>query len=121
MEVKAQGPRRGSKNYTNAFRTQVVAETRDPTRSLEEVARAHGLNSNPLSKWRRDNALNFADPGTTADDRKVRLLKVLKPGSRFLYRCDFGDIRAIERTSAHSGRPPNNQLTSVDNLRIKPQ
>ncbi|MCZ2896160.1 IS66-like element accessory protein TnpA [Burkholderia thailandensis] len=54
MEIKAQGRRRGSKNYTNEFRTRVVAETRDPTRSLAEVARAHGLNANLVSKWRRD-------------------------------------------------------------------
>lgn len=38
-----------------------------------------------------DDVLDFADPGTTADDRKVRLQKVLQPGSRFLYRYDFGD------------------------------
>uniref|UniRef100_UPI0006674F1B plasmid pRiA4b ORF-3 family protein n=2 Tax=Burkholderiaceae TaxID=119060 RepID=UPI0006674F1B len=38
-----------------------------------------------------DDVLDFADPGTSADDRKVRLQKVLKPGSRFLYRYDFGD------------------------------
>ncbi|WP_425128550.1 transposase [Burkholderia latens] len=54
MEIEAQGRRRGSKNYTNESRTQVVAETRDPTRSLAEVARAHGLNANLASKWRRD-------------------------------------------------------------------
>ncbi|MDN7899127.1 plasmid pRiA4b ORF-3 family protein [Burkholderia cepacia] len=38
-----------------------------------------------------DDVLDFADSGTSADDRKVRLQKVLKPGSRFLYRYDFGD------------------------------
>ncbi|MCR4471846.1 MULTISPECIES: plasmid pRiA4b ORF-3 family protein [unclassified Burkholderia] len=38
-----------------------------------------------------DDVLDFADPDTTADDRKVRLQKVLKSGSRFLYRYDFGD------------------------------
>lgn len=38
-----------------------------------------------------DDVLDFADPGTSADDRKIRLQKVLKPGSRFLYRYDFGD------------------------------
>ncbi|WP_332455520.1 plasmid pRiA4b ORF-3 family protein [Burkholderia ubonensis] len=38
-----------------------------------------------------DDVLDFADPDTAADDRKVRLQKVLKPGSRFLYRYDFGD------------------------------
>jgi transposase len=54
MEIKAPGRRRGSKNYTNEFRAQVVAETRDPTRSLAEVACVHGLNANLVSKWRRD-------------------------------------------------------------------
>lgn len=54
MEIKAQGRRRSSKNYTNEFRTQVVAETRDPTRSLAEVARTHSLNANLVSKWRRN-------------------------------------------------------------------
>nr|WP_264164259.1 plasmid pRiA4b ORF-3 family protein [Burkholderia seminalis] len=38
-----------------------------------------------------DDVLDFADPRTTADDRKVGLQKVLQPGSRFLYRYDFGD------------------------------
>lgn len=38
-----------------------------------------------------DDVLDFADPDTTADDRKVRLQKVLKLGSRLLYRYDFGD------------------------------
>ncbi|MEK7914882.1 plasmid pRiA4b ORF-3 family protein [Burkholderia contaminans] len=38
-----------------------------------------------------DDVADFADPDTTADDRKVRLQTVLKPGSRFVYRYDFGD------------------------------
>ncbi len=38
-----------------------------------------------------DDVVDFADPGTTADDRKIRLQAVLKPGSRFVYRYDFGD------------------------------
>lgn len=38
-----------------------------------------------------DDVMDFADPGTTADDRKIRLQTVLKPGSRFIYRYDFGD------------------------------
>lgn len=54
MEIKARGRRPGSRNYTKEFRAQVVAETRDPTRSMAEVARSHGLNANLVSKWRRD-------------------------------------------------------------------
>ncbi|VWC56502.1 plasmid pRiA4b ORF-3 family protein [Burkholderia contaminans] len=38
-----------------------------------------------------DDVMDFADPSTTADDRKIRLQTVLKPGSRFIYRYDFGD------------------------------
>ncbi|WP_369426972.1 plasmid pRiA4b ORF-3 family protein [Burkholderia plantarii] len=51
-----------------------------------------------------DDVLDFADPGTTADDRKVRLQKVLKPGSRFLYRYDFGYCHPCRRGTA-SDRP----------------
>lgn len=38
-----------------------------------------------------DEAADQADPHATADDRKVRLHKVLKPGARLCYRYDFGD------------------------------
>ncbi len=67
MEIKARGRRRGSKNYTKAFRTQVVADTRDPTRSLAEVARAHGLNANLVSKWRRDQERAAASASEPAE------------------------------------------------------
>ncbi|WP_454739718.1 transposase [Cupriavidus necator] len=53
MEIKGRGRRRGSKNYAKESRTQVVAETLHPTRSLAEVDRSHGLNANLVSKWRR--------------------------------------------------------------------
>ncbi|CAN0627445.1 protein of unknown function [Burkholderia multivorans] len=56
-----------------------------------------------------DGVLDFADPGTTADDRKVRLQKVLKPGSRFLYRYDFGDgwdhAIVVEKTETVESEP----------------
>ncbi|SOY75438.1 conserved hypothetical protein [Cupriavidus taiwanensis] len=54
IEIKARGRRYGSTNCTKEFHTQVVAEARDPTRSLSEVARAHGLNANLVSKLWRD-------------------------------------------------------------------
>jgi len=53
IETKARGRQAGSKNYTREFRAQVVAETRDPGRSIAEVARSHGLNANLVSIWRR--------------------------------------------------------------------
>ncbi|WP_321954406.1 plasmid pRiA4b ORF-3 family protein [Burkholderia cenocepacia] len=38
-----------------------------------------------------DDVVDFADPDTTADDRKIRLQSVVSSGSRFIYRYDFGD------------------------------
>lgn len=38
-----------------------------------------------------DDMRDFADPHPTGDERKVRLHKLLKPGSRLRYRYDFGD------------------------------
>ncbi|MBP0640284.1 transposase, partial [Cupriavidus sp. AcVe19-6a] len=67
MEIKARGRRRGSKNYAKEFRTQVVAETLDPARSLAEVARSHGLNANLVSKWRRDQERAAASASEPAE------------------------------------------------------
>ncbi|KGX47820.1 plasmid pRiA4b ORF-3-like family protein [Burkholderia pseudomallei MSHR2138] len=64
-----------------------------------------------------DDVLDFADPGTTADDRKVRLQKVLQPGSRFLYRYDFGDggitpssLRKWKPLRANRGARPRSSM-----------
>lgn len=67
MEIKARGRRRGSKNYAKEFRTRVVAETLDPARSLSEVAGAHGLNANLVSKWRRDQERAAASASEPAE------------------------------------------------------
>ncbi|MCR4471622.1 MULTISPECIES: plasmid pRiA4b ORF-3 family protein [unclassified Burkholderia] len=56
-----------------------------------------------------DDVVDFADTGTTADDRKVRLQAVLKPGSRFVYRYDFGDgwnhSVVVEKMETIEGQP----------------
>lgn len=56
-----------------------------------------------------DDVLDFAAPNTTADDRKVRLQKVLKRGSRFVYRHDFGDgwghAIVVEKMKTVEGEP----------------
>jgi hypothetical protein len=56
-----------------------------------------------------DDVADFADPGTTADDRKIRLQAILKPGSRFVYRYDFGDgwnhTVVVEKTETIEGQP----------------
>ena len=53
MEVKPRGRREGSTNYSLAFKQQVAVQASDPTRSVAEVALEHGLNTNMVSRWRR--------------------------------------------------------------------
>lgn len=57
----------GSPARLQEFRTQVVAETLDPARSLAEVARSHGLNANLVSKWRRDQERAVASASEPAE------------------------------------------------------
>ena len=42
------------RNWPEAFKRQVVAETREPGSSVSIVARRHDLNTNQLFKWRRE-------------------------------------------------------------------
>src|SRR5919202_1008852 len=42
------------RNWPEAFKRQVVAETRQPGSSVSIVARRHDLNTNQLFKWRRE-------------------------------------------------------------------
>jgi len=53
MDNKPRGRRPGSRNYTDAFRQQVVREAKQADTSVAEVALAHGLNSNMVSHWLR--------------------------------------------------------------------
>ncbi len=53
MEEKPRGRRAGSTNYPLAFKQQVALEANDPERSVAEVALEHGLNTNMVSRWRR--------------------------------------------------------------------
>lgn len=42
------------RNWPEAFKRQVVAETREPGSSVSIVARRYDLNTNQLFKWRRE-------------------------------------------------------------------
>jgi len=46
-------PKQTRRQYSEAFRRQVVAETLDRSESVAAVALRHGLNSNLVFKWRR--------------------------------------------------------------------
>lgn len=48
------GPKR--RQWTKAFKRQIVAETREPGASVSIVARRHDVNANQLFKWRREMA-----------------------------------------------------------------
>jgi transposase len=42
------------RNWSEAFKRQVVAETLEPGSSVSVVARRHDVNANQLFKWRRE-------------------------------------------------------------------
>jgi transposase len=42
------------RNWSDAFKRQVVAETLEPGSSVSVVARRHDVNANQLFKWRRE-------------------------------------------------------------------
>ncbi|MEM5386359.1 transposase [Paraburkholderia phymatum] len=69
METKAPGRRLGSKNYSKEFRAMVVAQANDPSRSIADVAHAHGLNANMIARWRRlyerNQSTTHAQPAET--------------------------------------------------------
>ncbi|OSP97019.1 hypothetical protein BOC41_11985 [Burkholderia pseudomallei] len=107
MEIKAQGRRRGSKNYANEFRTQVVAETRDPTRSLAEVARAHGLNANLVSKWRRDQEQEATSAGVVAligPSDEVRPMFMISGNANGLRTCQVRHVVQHAHADGNLGR-----------------
>ena len=51
---RARRPKR--RQWTEAFKRQVVAETLEPGASVSIVARRHDVNANQLFKWRREMA-----------------------------------------------------------------
>src|SRR5205085_6527948 len=53
------------RNWPEAFKRQVVAETLEPGSSVSIVARRHDLNTNQLFKWRRE--LLPKEPPTAAE------------------------------------------------------
>ena len=47
-------PVRVRRSYSDAFKRQLVAETREPGVSIALVARRHGINANVVFGWLRD-------------------------------------------------------------------
>lgn len=90
MEGKHRGRRPGSRNYSPAFKQQVLAEANDPDRSIAQVALAHGLNANMISQWRRamtradvpaaSSAIDFV-PVRMADDARHASRVIVEHGA----------------------------------------
>src|SRR5437763_3426245 len=68
------------RNWPEAFKCQVVAETLEPGSSVSIVARRHDLNTNQLFKWRRE--LLAKEPPTAAETNLVPVEIVAAPERR---------------------------------------
>src|SRR5438477_3407014 len=74
-------PRVGKRrNWPEAFKRQVVAETLEPGSSVSIVARRHDLNTNQLFKWRRE-MLPKAPPAEAESNPMVPVEIVAEPAS----------------------------------------
>ena len=60
------------RQWTEAFKRQVVAETLEPGASVSIVARRHDVNANQLFKWRRE----MAPEQPAAAEQSVTMLPV---------------------------------------------
>lgn len=65
-------PVRTRQRYSNEFKSEVVAQARQPHVSIASVALAHGLNANMLRSW-----MHHADPNYVK--RQSRLPSVNQP------------------------------------------
>ena len=63
------GPKR--RQWSKAFKRQVVAETVEPGASVSIVARRHDVNANQLFKWRREMAAEQS-PAEHAGSGEIR-------------------------------------------------
>jgi transposase len=69
------------RNWSEAFKRQVVAETLEPGSSVSIVARRHDLNTNQLFKWRRE-LLPKEAPAAAESSTMVPVEIVAEPARR---------------------------------------
>src|SRR5256886_5945260 len=69
------------RNWPEAFKRQVVAETLEPGSSVSIVARRHDVNTNQLFKWRRE-MLPKEPPAVTEGGPMVPVEIALEPERR---------------------------------------
>jgi transposase len=69
------------RNWSEAFKRQIVAETLEPGSSVSMVARRHDVNANQLFKWRRELLLEESSEAVE-DGRIVPVEIVTEPERR---------------------------------------
>jgi transposase len=83
------------RNWPEAFKRQVVAETLEPGSSVSIVARRHDLNTNQLFKWRREllpKAPSAAAEGSTMLPVEIVAEPERRPARRRVERAGFIEI-----------------------------
>jgi transposase len=83
------------RNWPEAFKRQVVAETLEPGSSVSIVARRHDLNTNQLFKWRREllpKAASAAAEGSTMLPVEIVAEPERRPARRRVERAGFIEI-----------------------------
>src|SRR5689334_19526283 len=126
VDTKQQPGPTKRREYSEALKRQMVAETLEPGASVSIVARRHDVNSNQLFRWRRQ-LLPKAAVGSGAmvpveiagnsdrprqPDRDGVIEIVLGCGARVRLRGrgQLGDAAAGDRTSAMSGLPAGTRV-----------
>jgi len=72
VDTKRSPARPKRRQWSEALKRQIVAETLEPGASVSIVARRHDVNANQLFKWRRE----MAPAPPAAADRSVAMLPV---------------------------------------------
>ena len=72
VDTKRSSPRPKRRQWSEALKRQIVAESMEPGASVSIVARRHDVNANQLFKWRRE----MVPEQTPAADQSVTMLPV---------------------------------------------
>jgi len=83
VDTKQRGPRPKRRQWAEAFKRQIVAETLEPGASVSIVARRHDVNANQLFKWRRQYAAaGSGDRPALMPVAVLRIVEILAPRLR---------------------------------------
>ena len=114
--------RRGYRQWTEAQKRQIVAETEKPGMSVSVVARRHDVNANQLFSWRRkyqgrdlDKGAALVPIGIIGVDGSVSTISDLKP-KQSLPPASHPDLPPV---AAHSSQPKMIEVELRSGTRIR--